>query len=142
MRKNKVQLPDEYDQIYQDLEPFWGIDPIQLQISQRKLQQNKDTYTIGKLNQDDPVTILFQKLPQDREADMITHAAIPHLDLIEDVEQFIPPFQATFTPHDNPELVVDHLWKSTAIEAARNGTGMSITTSYSAFLLIGSEIKS
>lgn len=27
---NRVLLPDEYDQIYKDLEPFWGIHPDEL----------------------------------------------------------------------------------------------------------------
>ncbi|KIM52545.1 hypothetical protein SCLCIDRAFT_60830, partial [Scleroderma citrinum Foug A] len=25
--EHNVQLPDEYDEIYYDLEPFWGVDP-------------------------------------------------------------------------------------------------------------------
>jgi hypothetical protein len=28
--ENDVKLPDEYDQIYNDIEPFWGIEPVDL----------------------------------------------------------------------------------------------------------------
>ena len=28
--EHKVQLPDEYDRIYHDIEPFWGVSPEEL----------------------------------------------------------------------------------------------------------------
>jgi hypothetical protein len=35
VQEDQVQLSDEYDQIYDDLEPYWGMNPTDLQLIQR-----------------------------------------------------------------------------------------------------------
>ncbi|KAF9004580.1 hypothetical protein BDQ17DRAFT_1424430 [Cyathus striatus] len=45
---NNVQLPDEYDQIWKDLEVFWGYHPSDLQRLQLQQESFNDSYTIGK----------------------------------------------------------------------------------------------
>lgn len=39
--KHKVQLPDEYDRIHDDLEPLWGVDPTVLRSLQAAREQEK-----------------------------------------------------------------------------------------------------
>lgn len=142
MRQNDVQLPDEYDQIYHDLEPFWGLDPLQLREALDEVAKLKDSYTLGKREWDAPITVLSDNLPPARKQDMLAQVAKPMMDLLKDVYKFIPPFQGAFSPHDNPELLVDHSWKSEALAAAANGTGKdwsSLIISIEVLLLIGSQ---
>jgi hypothetical protein len=44
-----VLLPDEYDQIHDDLAPFWALAPQQLQQIEAAWEGHRDTFTIGKL---------------------------------------------------------------------------------------------
>ena len=46
--ENNVQLPDEYDQIYNDLESFWGIEPSGLIQIQKEGELKQDTYTLNE----------------------------------------------------------------------------------------------
>ncbi|KAF9240419.1 glycosyl transferase family 90-domain-containing protein [Melanogaster broomeanus] len=46
--KHDVRLPDEYDEIYHDLEPFWGIDPYDLAITQEELEHRTQIVTVQK----------------------------------------------------------------------------------------------
>lgn len=39
VQQHKVPLPDEYDRIYHDIEPFWAIDPAELAKSQTTLER-------------------------------------------------------------------------------------------------------
>ena len=111
------------------MEHFWGVDPVQLQEALRQLQHKKDSYTIGKISKEDSVSILRHNLPQDREQAILHDTALSQIKLLSEIEHLLPPFQATFTPNDNPELVIDHMWKSAALEAVRQGTG-----TYSSYL--------
>ena len=57
--EHNVQLPDEYDQIHHDLEPFWGVAPADLLKTQEELEKKKDSYTLGKNEKGEIVTILL-----------------------------------------------------------------------------------
>ena len=54
--EHNIQLPDEYDQIYRDLESFWCIEPADL-IKIHEESELKDSYTTG-LNESGHVDIL------------------------------------------------------------------------------------
>ncbi len=43
-----MQLPDEYDQISEDLEPFWGLDPKELQRIEAVYEANYDICVMEK----------------------------------------------------------------------------------------------
>ncbi|PPQ99419.1 hypothetical protein CVT24_005406 [Panaeolus cyanescens] len=58
VQKNRVLLPDEYDQIHEDLAPFWGVDPRDLQATQREQEAQIDTFTIGKKSWIAPISLL------------------------------------------------------------------------------------
>ncbi|KAJ6629381.1 hypothetical protein B0H10DRAFT_2208785 [Mycena sp. CBHHK59/15] len=106
--EHSVQLPDEYDQIAADLEPFWGMDPRDLQAIQREWEAHKDSYTIGKFADEDGISMLNFTLPADEEVRFtLATGAFQVIELLVDVERYIPPFRAVFSPHDNPNLATD-----------------------------------
>lgn len=49
------------------------------------------------------------------------------IDLLREVEEWIPPFRTTMTPHDNPGIFVDWELREEMLEAARTGTCKSVS---------------
>lgn len=119
-----IQLPDEYDQIMRDIEPFWGMDPKDLQETLSVWETHNDSYTIGKDSYGDPLSLKRTSFASGEDGDSpLAHGAHLIIDLMEEVEDLLPPFRAIFSPHDNPNLHVDYELKQQALEAARRGTG-------------------
>ena len=119
---NGVQLPDEYDQIYRDLEPYWGMDPLDLQDIEHEWEGHEDSYTIGK-QANGPIGIVNFTLPGNEKVQYdLKGGAFEIMELLEDVEEFIPPFRAIFSPHDNPNLHTDFELRSQALKHAAAGT--------------------
>lgn len=123
VEENNVQLPDEYDQIYEDLEPYWGMDPNDLQDIVREWEAHEDSYTIGKA-MDGLIGLANYSLgPGNDHIQKEITIGVSHItDLLEDVEEFIPPFRAVFSPHDNPNLHTDFELRSQALRHAAAGT--------------------
>ncbi|KAF7980093.1 hypothetical protein HWV62_39904 [Athelia sp. TMB] len=135
-----VQLPDEYDQIYRDLEPFWGMDPQEMRMLQAEHESLVDSYTIGKDHKSDPVSVLkvcpalvlplsrltsqtsFSDGASANALQMFGDQAEEMISTLKPVQQHIPPFRAVFSPHDNPNLLTDWEVKNLLIEAAEAGT--------------------
>ncbi|KAK2462820.1 hypothetical protein APHAL10511_005211 [Amanita phalloides] len=127
VQEHRVQLPDEYDQIHRDLEPFWGMDPRDLQHIQRDWEAHADSYTIGKDKIEDSIKLLNYTLPgNDKVRYDLAKGAFEIMELLEEVDRFLPPFRAVFSPHDNPNLFTDWELKQMALEAARNGKFIDI----------------
>jgi len=118
--KHNVQLPDEYDQIHYDLEPFWGVEPAELIKAQEEVEKVKDSYTLGKA-ETGKVSVVAWAF-QEGKYDTFIHASDRVLDLLQDVADFLPPFRATFSPHDGPNRLSDYDIKNMALQAARSGT--------------------
>ncbi|KAG5220047.1 glycosyltransferase family protein [Salix suchowensis] len=57
VEEHNVMLPDEYDQIWRDLEPFWAMEPLDLQRLVEDEQAEVETYTIGRDNMTSPVAL-------------------------------------------------------------------------------------
>ncbi|KAJ8073632.1 hypothetical protein PM082_011910 [Marasmius tenuissimus] len=125
-KKHDVQLPDEYDQIYNDLEPFWGMKAADLNDIQKSLETETDSYTIGKITASDPVKMVTWAF-EDGRYEQLTHGVQAIVDLLKDVQDDLPPFRATFTPHDSPNRLSDYEVKDTLLTAA--GVGESISRS-------------
>lgn len=122
VQEHQVQLPDEYDQIYDDLEPYWGMNPTDLQGIQRDWEAHADSYTVGKDAQDDPLVMLNYTLPGNAGVKHeLAEGAFQIMELLEDVEKHIPPFRAVFSPHDNPNLPTDFELREMALDAAASG---------------------
>ncbi|KAJ7620973.1 glycosyl transferase family 90-domain-containing protein [Roridomyces roridus] len=119
---NAVQLPDEYDQIDRDLAPFYGVEPVALQKIQRDWEAHRDSYTLGKDAQDDPIRMVNFTLPADEDVRReLGLGGFQIIELMKDVEREIPPFRAVFSPHDSPNLFVDYELKQRALDAASKG---------------------
>lgn len=119
--KHNVQLPDEYDQIYMDLEPYWGIDPAELSAAEIEHEKHRDSFTIGKSTRDDVLSLLNIALPPAEVQDILTRLAKPQIELMEEVHGHIPPFRAVLSPEDGPSFLADWAWRSAALNAARVG---------------------
>ena len=132
---HNVILPDEYDSIHHALEPFWGIAPSTLQSTLDTWSQVEKHGLIlfGKTSPYSPIEILQNEmLPEERQDVFATRVDI-RINLLEEVEDWIPPFKALISPHDNPGILIDWEVKEKALEAARKGTCMSCTKISSPF---------
>lgn len=113
---HKVQLPDEYDSIFHDLEPFWGIEPKDLLAIRDDLESKKDSYTVGQTSS---ATIgVVNYAFNDGKYDQLIKGSVKIIDLLRDVEEFLPPFRIVISPHDGPNRLSDHNVKTNALEAA------------------------
>jgi len=118
--EHDVQLPDEYDQIYHDLEPFWGIEPADLIKIHEESELKKDSYTIGK-NETGQVEILTYAFAEGKYVQLI-EGTRQILEMFEDIQEHLPPFRMTISPHDNPNRMSDYGVKTVALEAAASQT--------------------
>ena len=120
--RHRVQLPDEYDEIFEDIEPFWGIDPHELARTQQELEMHDDVVTIQKTDAHPRLEVVRSTLPQDRQN---LQAEINKIvALLGEVEQDLPPLRFTVSPLDNPNMFSNWEIKTMALEAAANGTSM------------------
>lgn len=113
---NDVQLPDEYDQIHRDLEPFWGIEPSELLDTQSELERKKDSYTIGKTSTSGVAVV--QTSFEDGRYNQLIVGSVKVIALLQEIEEFLPPFRAVFSPHDGPNLLSDYAVETATREAA------------------------
>ncbi|KAG2068530.1 hypothetical protein BDR04DRAFT_770499 [Suillus decipiens] len=114
---HNVQLPDEYDEIYRDLEPYWGIDPLDFQKTREQLEALDQTVVVAKTAQSPVIEVVDYHLPQPNGKDLVGRVENV-LRLLQDVQDFMPPFRAVFSPHDNPAMLSDYGVKSMALDAA------------------------
>lgn len=125
--EHNVQLPDEYDEIYQDLEPYWGIDPLDFQKNIEQLEAQENTVVIAKTEQNSFIEVVDYHLPQD-SVQMLLDRIDNVLEFLKDIEHHLPPFRAVFSPHDNPSMLSDYGIKSMALEAAAARFSMFFVT--------------
>ncbi|KAG2070801.1 hypothetical protein BDR04DRAFT_579015 [Suillus decipiens] len=127
---HNVQLPDQYDEIYRDLEPYWGIDPLDFQKTREQLEALDQTVIVAKTDQSPVIEVVDYHLPQQNAKDCVGRVENV-LRLLQDVQDFMPPFHAVFSPHDNPAMLSYYGIKSMALDAA--------AARLSTFLLIDGE---
>ncbi|KAK0496511.1 glycosyltransferase family 90 protein [Armillaria luteobubalina] len=125
VEKNNVQLPDEYDQIYRDLEPYWGVNPVDLTRIVSEWEGHKDSFTLGK-EEEHRVGLVNYTIHDPSFVDHVRSGAQMFSELLEDVDEFLSPFRAVFHPHDNPEHVTDWELREKMLEYARTGTHIDI----------------
>ncbi|KAF8874754.1 glycosyl transferase family 90-domain-containing protein [Infundibulicybe gibba] len=118
--KHHVQLPDEYDQIFHDLEPFWGIEPGDLHKIQAELEKKKDSYTVGK-NETNDLSVLTYAFEPGRYSQLIVGSS-DIVSILQEVEEYLPDFRITISPHDGPNRLSDYAVKSAVLEAASSKT--------------------
>lgn len=123
--EHNVQLPDEYDQIFHDLEPFWGLEPSDLFGIQAELEKKIDSYTIGKENTT-VVSVLTYAFTEGRYDQLIVGSK-EILALLNDIQHVLPDFRMTISPHDGPNRLSDWGVKQVTLEAAAAKTCESFT---------------
>ncbi|KAG8904911.1 Glycosyltransferase Family 90 domain containing protein [Tulasnella sp. 403] len=115
---HNVPIPDEYDRIHHDLQPFWGIDPSELQKSQSGMESTNGTFTIASSNgKVSLITPTLETGNADSDLDFNSRAKA-QLDLLLEVQASLPDFRATFRADDQPGQFVSHDLRTKAIDAA------------------------
>jgi hypothetical protein len=96
------------------------MDPKDLSLLVSDWEDHPDTFTLG--SEDNTIMVVNYSLPDDdqRRADHLA-TAFHMMEILEDVQGYIPPFRAVFSVHDNPNLHTDYELKTLALKAASSG---------------------
>ncbi|KZT35728.1 hypothetical protein SISSUDRAFT_1050919 [Sistotremastrum suecicum HHB10207 ss-3] len=113
--KNSILLPDEYDQINRDLEPFLGVDPVALNEELKNEEGKSGSYTLVSRKGKVEAVKLDMKEGEEWKPKTI-------VGFLREVEGDLPDFRAVFSIHDGSSLYPHHAHRKAAIEAARSGT--------------------
>ncbi|KAJ9115819.1 hypothetical protein QFC22_004960 [Naganishia vaughanmartiniae] len=112
VQENNVQLPDEYDQINRDLEPFRGMWPAYLHSLQPEWEEMPGTYVLECNAPEKPGCHLakttFSEAGEERVG---IERALEQLGLLKDVEEYLPHLRVTFSGHDGPAQMVGHEYR-------------------------------
>ncbi|KAF8487547.1 hypothetical protein JB92DRAFT_3022176 [Gautieria morchelliformis] len=119
VKTHDVKLVDEYDSIHERLQPYWGVDPSVLRASQATWESHSGTFTIGKLPGEHTVKLLNHTIPEG--AQLGEERIQNQLELLKDVQEWLPEFRATFWMHDGPIQMVAWEVRSQAKQAAERG---------------------
>ena len=124
MVENDVKLPDEYDSIYHDLEPFWGINPVDLRTILDDWYDKEYPYTVlfGKEN-GQPLQI-FNNSMLEQKLEVHTESVMERLKILDPVDKYLPDFKAVISPMDSPTAAVVWEHKAMPLEAAQAGNCM------------------
>ncbi|KAF9255706.1 hypothetical protein L218DRAFT_950560 [Marasmius fiardii PR-910] len=118
VKKHDVPLPDEYDRIHNDIEPFWGMTPVDLAEIAKNLEVEKDSYTIG--NSDGVISVVAHAF-EDGRYEQLIRGAEDTVELLKDIGKELPPFRINFTPHDSPNRLTDYEVQDALLTAAGVG---------------------
>jgi hypothetical protein len=127
-QEHNVKLPDEYDTIAHDLEPFWGLKPSLLREIQADLEREKDSYTIGNNLPGGNVTILTYALNKGSEKQLLARST-KMIKLFEPILHHLPSFRLTILPHDAPNRLTDYGMMQALLEAASSNYCKSLSVS-------------
>ncbi|KAF8511776.1 hypothetical protein JB92DRAFT_2831055 [Gautieria morchelliformis] len=107
------------DSIHECLQPFWGVDPSVLRASQAAWESYSNTFTIGKVSAASAVELLNYTF---EDTSVLARERIQNqLDILEDMQDWLPEFRATFTTDDGPTQMVSWELRSKAEEAVAWG---------------------
>lgn len=120
--EHDVKLPDEYDSIHDDLEPFWGVSPEDLQKIQSDWFEREYRYSVifGKEN-GQPLRILNNSMVEHKK-EVHLESIMERLRFLEPVDDLLPDFKAIITPMDSPSSPAGWEHKQILLEAAKMGT--------------------
>lgn len=105
------------------LSPLWAVHPQTLQRLQRAAESQYDSFTIGKVRRG-------SDSEEDSKVELLNHtfnsqsgqARLKHiLDLLDEIQQWLPEFRATFNMHDVPRVQVSWETRQAAEKAAEKG---------------------
>lgn len=115
--KHNVQLPDEYDQIYHDIEPFWGMKPAYVREQQAAWEADREVGSYTIVNEDHIVYLGGNTMPKNEE-NVANDRANAMMALLREVQEWLPDFRATLNAHDAPYQFVGYEMKSEAADSA------------------------
>ncbi|KAI5988277.1 glycosyl transferase family 90-domain-containing protein [Pisolithus orientalis] len=118
--EHNVQLPDEYDEIYHDLEPYWGLDPVDLARSVEELGTQDDIFTVVKTLSNFGLEIANLTVHESNRTLRERIEAI--INLTEEFGADLPPMRIQLSARDNPRMHTDWRIRDMALSAARHGT--------------------
>jgi len=127
--EHNVQLPDEYDRIFEDLEPFWGMAPSDLIAIHEESELKKDSYTVGKNESVLEVDVLTYAFENGRYDQLIVGSR-EIIKMFRVIQDDLPPFRMTISPHDGPNRHTDYKVKQAVLEAAAGETCKQTSLSY------------
>ncbi|KAI6118650.1 glycosyltransferase family 90 protein [Pisolithus croceorrhizus] len=110
--KHDVQLPDEYDEIYHDIQPYWGLDPADI--------ARDSMFTLAKMSSNRGLEIVYSTFTGADDSFRERVTAI--IDLTREFGSDLPPMRIPFYPHDTPTMHTDWRIKQMALDAAKRGT--------------------
>ncbi|GJJ08524.1 hypothetical protein Clacol_002742 [Clathrus columnatus] len=117
-----VQLRDEYDSIHRQLQPLWGIRPEVLQRLQHDAESQYDSFTIGKIQDSSRIELLNDTLSGNVAYGKSGHSRLQDLlAMLEEIQEWLPEFRATFNMHDIPRGQVSWEARYAAEVAAEKG---------------------
>lgn len=91
-----MQLPDEYDQIYKDLEPFWGMSPSHVQTLQAEYEGEPGTFTLSNGRSGfRHVRVIESSVSSPTELEVMEKRSEMQINVLGNVSQWLPPFRAT-----------------------------------------------
>jgi hypothetical protein len=126
VEQHNVLLPDEYDIIHHDLEPYYGISPRDFRALESEQEAHPDSWTMGKAGSHG--VMLVNMSLHEHSMQMHLSVAYEMLDTLKPVQDHLPHFRAVFNPHDNPYIVSSHDFKEQARAAAREGACTLLST--------------
>lgn len=117
--KHDVQLPDEYDEIYHDIQPYWGLDPEDIGKSVEEAETRDSMFTLAKTSSNRGLEIVYSTFAGADDSFRERVAAV--IDLTREFSSDLPPMRIPFYPHDTPTMHTDWRIKQMALDAAKRG---------------------
>ncbi|KAG8905165.1 Glycosyltransferase Family 90 domain containing protein [Tulasnella sp. 403] len=117
VEQHSIRLPDEYDQIHNDLQPFWGVEPSYIRHQQALRENDPNTFTLACVN-GRVFLANAEQLPTSAAQNRLARQRIDaQLEILQPIEAFLPDFRATFSTDDVPNEVVswEVMNKATAV---------------------------
>lgn len=120
MVKHKIQLPDEYDSIFEDLQPFYGLSPSDLIKIRDELEGQPNSYTLGKNETVKNVDILSHAFEEGKYDEFIGGAK-GLVDIFNLIQDQLPDFQMIVSPLGTPNKTTDYRVKQAALDVVARG---------------------
>lgn len=121
---NHVVLVDEYDQIWDDIEPFHALSPLKFKglagalASDLKLASHAHSFTLN---------VRDAKLSPPQGVHKDSARAEDTVDILNELVELLPDMQLTFSTDDTPSICVSGDLRRRAVDHARVGTHVGLT---------------
>ena len=108
---NNVQLPDEYDQIHRDVQPFHALSPRDLQKRIETASKRSDTYTIEVRH-----GTVRTSASYDNSINGADERLSGQTELIAPIAQYLGDLKVVYSVHDTPAILLSWGHRSELLE--------------------------